>query len=93
MEIDCDIKKEEVEEIVRELLEANEGKKMKKKAVEWKKLADKAASPLGSSSINLKILVSAVLLSEGKCTLLLSLILGSVTSLVFKLSLNLVFYF
>ena len=52
MEIDCDIKKEEVGEIVRELLEANEGKKMKKKAVEWKKLADKAASPLGSSSIN-----------------------------------------
>ena len=33
MEIDSDIKKEEVEEIVRELLEANEGKKMKKKAV------------------------------------------------------------
>ena len=53
-----------MEDIVRELLEANEGKKMKKKAVEWKKLVDKAASPLGSSSINLKILVSAVLLSE-----------------------------
>ena len=65
MEIDCDIKKEEVEEIVRELLEANEGKKMKKKAVEWKKLADKAASPLVSSSTNLKLLVSVVLLSDG----------------------------
>ena len=65
MEIDCDIKKEEVEEIVRELLAANEGKKMKEKAVQWKKLADKATRPLGSSSINLKILVSAVLLSEG----------------------------
>ena len=65
MEIDCDIKKEEVDDIVRELLEADEGKKMKKKAVEWKKLAEKAASPLGSSSLNLKLLVSAVLLSEG----------------------------
>ena len=65
MEIDCDIKKEEVVDIVRELLEADEGKKMKKKDVEWKKLADKATRPLGSSSINLKILVSAVLLSEG----------------------------
>ena len=65
MEIDCDIKKEEVQEIVRELLEKDKGKKMKKKAVEWKKLAEKAASPLGSSSINLKLLVSAVLLSEG----------------------------
>ena len=65
MEIDCDIKKEEVEEIIRELLEANEGKKMKKKDVEWKKLAEEAASPLGSSSTNIKILVSAMLLSEG----------------------------
>ena len=52
MEIDCDIKKEGVEEIVRELLAANEGKKMKKKAVYWKKLADKAARSLGSLSIN-----------------------------------------
>ena len=65
MEIDCDIKKEEVDEIVRELLEADEGKKMKKKDVEWKKLAEEAASPLGSSSTNIKILVSKVLLSEG----------------------------
>ena len=65
MEIDCDIKKEEVDDIVRELLEADEGKKMKKKDVEWKKLAEEAASPLGSSSTNIKILVSEVLLSEG----------------------------
>ena len=65
MEIDCDIKKEEVDEVVRELLEADEGKKMKKKDVEWKKLAEEAASLLGSSSTNIKILVSAMLLSEG----------------------------
>ena len=65
MEIDCDIKKEGVEEIVRELLAANEVKKMKKKAVYWKKLADKAARSLGSLSINWKILVSAVLVSDG----------------------------
>ena len=30
MEIDCDIKKEEVEKIVTELLEGDKGKKMKK---------------------------------------------------------------
>ena len=65
MEIDCDIKKEEVVDIVRELLEADEGKKMKKKDVEWKRLAEEAPSPLGSSSTNIKILVSEVLLSEG----------------------------
>ena len=65
MEIDCDIKKEEVVDIVRELLEADEGKKMNTKDVEWKKLAEEAASPLGCSSTNIKILVSEVLLSEG----------------------------
>ena len=65
MEIDCDIKKEEVEKIVKELLEGDKGKKMKKKDVEWKKLAEEATSPLGSSSPNIKILVSEVLLSEG----------------------------
>ena len=64
MEIDCDIKKEEVHEIVRELLEADKGKKMKKKDVEWKKLAEEATSPLCSTSINLKNLVSEVLLSK-----------------------------
>ncbi|KAF3945748.1 hypothetical protein CMV_027908 [Castanea mollissima] len=63
MEIDFDVKREEVEKIVRELLEGHKGKKMKKKAMEWKKLAEEAISPLGSSSINLKKLVSEVLLS------------------------------
>ena len=65
MEINCDIKKEEVQEIVRELLEEDKGKKLKKNAVEWKQLAEEAASPLGSSSINRKFLVSEVLLSKG----------------------------
>ena len=64
MEIDCDIKKEEVDETVRELLEADEGMKMKKKDVEWKKLAEEATSPPGSTSINWKNLVSEVLLSK-----------------------------
>ena len=65
MEIDFDIKREEVETIVRELLEGDKGKKMKKKAMEWKKLAEEATSPIGSSSINLKNFVSEALLSKG----------------------------
>ncbi|KAM3713734.1 hypothetical protein ACJW31_01G278500 [Castanea mollissima] len=65
MEIDFDVKREEVEKMVRELLEGDKGKKMKKKAMEWKKLAEEATGPLGSSSINLKNLVSDVLLSKG----------------------------
>ena len=60
-EIGIDIKREEVEKIVRELLEGDQGKRMKKKAVEWEKLAEEATSPLGSSSINLKNLLSEVL--------------------------------
>ena len=51
--------------IVRKLLEGDKGKKMKKKAMEWKKLAEEATSPLGSSSINLKDLMSEVFLSKG----------------------------
>ena len=65
MEIDFDVKREEVEKIVSELLEGDKGKKMKKKAMEWKKLADEATSRLGTSSINLKKLVSEVCLSKG----------------------------
>ena len=65
MEIDFDIKREEVEKIVRELLEGDKGKKMMKKAMVWKKLAEEATSQLGSSSINLKKLVSEACLSKG----------------------------
>ena len=65
MEINIEIKREEVEKILRELLVGDKGKKMKKKAMEWKKLAEEATSPLGSSSFNLKNLVTEVLLSKG----------------------------
>jgi UDP:flavonoid glycosyltransferase YjiC (YdhE family) len=65
MEIDNGAKRGEVEKIVRELMEGNKGKKMKKKAMEWKKLAEEATGPHGSSSINLDNLVNEVLLSKG----------------------------
>ncbi|KAL0015324.1 hypothetical protein SO802_002393 [Lithocarpus litseifolius] len=52
MEIDNDVKREKVEKIVRELMETEKGKKMKKNAMEWKKIAEEATCPLGSSSIN-----------------------------------------
>ncbi|KAM3693581.1 hypothetical protein ACJW31_08G178500 [Castanea mollissima] len=64
MEIDNDVKREEVEKIVKELMEGEKGKKMKKKAMEWKKLAEEATEPLGSSFINLNNLVNEVLLSK-----------------------------
>lgn len=64
MEIDNDAKRGEVEKIVRELMEGNKGKEMKRKVMEWKKLAQEAVSPNGSSSINLNKLVDEVLLSK-----------------------------
>ncbi|KAJ4838188.1 hypothetical protein Tsubulata_018751 [Turnera subulata] len=63
MEIDSNVKRDEVENLVRELMEGEKGKKMKEKAMEWKKLALEAAGPNGSSSINLNKLINEVLLS------------------------------
>ncbi|KAJ4829750.1 hypothetical protein Tsubulata_049483 [Turnera subulata] len=62
MEIDNNVKRDEVEKLVRELMEGEKGKKMKEKAMEWKKLAEEATGPNGSSSINLESLINEVLL-------------------------------
>ncbi len=64
MEIQNDVTREKAEKIVRELIEGHKGKKMKKKVIEWKILAEEATDPVGSSSINLNNLVSQVLLSK-----------------------------
>jgi UDP:flavonoid glycosyltransferase YjiC (YdhE family) len=61
MEIDSNVTRENVEKQVRELMEGEEGKKMKKKAMEWKRLALEATRPSGSSSMNLDKLVTEVL--------------------------------
>ncbi|CAN6574021.1 unnamed protein product [Malus baccata var. baccata] len=62
MEISNDVKRDEVEKLVRELMDGEKGKKMKKRVVEWKELAEEATSPHGSSSKNLDNLVNQVLL-------------------------------
>ncbi|THG13617.1 hypothetical protein TEA_024053 [Camellia sinensis var. sinensis] len=61
MEIDNNVKREEVEKLVRELMEREKGKKMKSKAMEWKKLAEKATTPVGSSTLNLDKVVNVLL--------------------------------
>ncbi|KAF7850390.1 hypothetical protein BT93_L5566 [Corymbia citriodora subsp. variegata] len=63
MEIDSDVKREEVERQVRELMEGERGKEMKRKAMEWKELAREATCPSGSSFLNLDELINKVLLS------------------------------
>jgi hypothetical protein len=66
MEIDSNVTRENVEKQVRELMEGEQGKKMKKKAMEWKRLALEATRPSGSSSMNLDKLVTEVLLSRNQ---------------------------
>ncbi|XP_062027194.1 7-deoxyloganetin glucosyltransferase-like [Rosa rugosa] len=64
MEIDNNVKRDNIEKLVRELMEGEKGKKIKEKAMEWKKLADEATAPHGSSSTNLDNLVNQVLLRK-----------------------------
>ncbi|XP_022752954.1 7-deoxyloganetin glucosyltransferase-like [Durio zibethinus] len=64
MEIDSNVKRDEVESLVRELMEAEEGKEMKKKALEWKRKAEEATrNSQGSSYRNLDQMINQVLLS------------------------------
>lgn len=64
LEIENDVKRDDVEKLVRELMEGEKGKEMKNKAMEWKKLAEEASSPHGSSSRTLDNLVNQVLLRK-----------------------------
>ncbi|XP_074329289.1 7-deoxyloganetin glucosyltransferase-like [Apium graveolens] len=64
MEINNNVKRDDVEELVRELMDGEKGKKLKKNALEWQRKAEAATCPSGSSSINLDKLVDEVLLAE-----------------------------
>ncbi|XP_057464419.1 7-deoxyloganetin glucosyltransferase-like [Actinidia eriantha] len=64
MEIDSDVRREEVERLVRELMEGEKGREMKRAAVEWKRKAEEAAGAGGSSYLNLDKLIHEVLLSK-----------------------------
>lgn len=55
MEIDKDVKREEVAKLVIELMNGEKGKEMRKNATELNNKAEKAcASPSGSSTVNLE---------------------------------------
>ncbi|KAB5519212.1 hypothetical protein DKX38_023531 [Salix brachista] len=64
MEIDNNVKREEVEMLVKELIEGGEGEKMREKAMEWKRLAEEAAGPKGTSSINLDKFIHEIISSN-----------------------------
>ncbi|KAG5541765.1 hypothetical protein RHGRI_021558 [Rhododendron griersonianum] len=60
-----EVKRAEVERLVRELMVGESGKKMKSKAMEWKKVfEDAVTAPAGSSYMNFDNLVNEVLLSK-----------------------------
>ncbi|KAJ9705799.1 hypothetical protein PVL29_003755 [Vitis rotundifolia] len=61
MEIDNNVKRVEVEKLVRELMDGEKGKEMKKKVMEWRKLAEEATRPGGSSYDNFNKLLRNLL--------------------------------
>ncbi|KAL7262594.1 hypothetical protein ACSBR1_000873 [Camellia fascicularis] len=63
MEINSDVKREEVESLITELMDGGEkGKEMKRKVMEWKKLGEEAtASSVGPSYLDFEKVVNCVL--------------------------------
>ncbi|AES74875.1 putative 7-deoxyloganetin glucosyltransferase [Medicago truncatula] len=62
MEVDTNVKREEVEKLVNELMVGENGKKMRQKAIELKKKAEEDTRPGGCSYINLEKVIKEVLL-------------------------------
>ncbi|KAI3896289.1 hypothetical protein MKW92_023051 [Papaver armeniacum] len=66
IEIDSAVQRNEVEKLVRQLMESEKGKKMKSKALEWKKKAEESSSPGGSSYVNINKIVNDVLVGRNR---------------------------
>ncbi|KAM3305355.1 hypothetical protein P3S67_012221 [Capsicum chacoense] len=65
MEVDNNMKRDEVESLVRELVVGEKDKEMKIKAMEWKKLAEEAAKKAtGSYYVNIDKLINEILLKH-----------------------------
>ncbi|KAI3901215.1 hypothetical protein MKW92_053776 [Papaver armeniacum] len=66
MEIDNNVKRNEVEELVKELMEGEKGKEMKSKAMVWKRKGMEAVAPGGSSYVNLNKIIDEILHASTK---------------------------
>ncbi|KAL1534345.1 7-deoxyloganetin glucosyltransferase [Salvia divinorum] len=64
LEIEGEVKREKVAELVKVLMEGEKGKEMRKKALEWKRKAHAAAEAGGSSRRNLDFLINQILLKN-----------------------------
>ncbi|KAK6125791.1 hypothetical protein DH2020_040462 [Rehmannia glutinosa] len=65
MEIDSDVKRDEVGEIVKEMIEGDKGKKMRFRAQEWKRIAEVATDVGGGSYDNFDMFINKGLHFEG----------------------------
>lgn len=65
MEINLASKRDEIEGLVRELMEGEKGKKMRKKAMEWKESAVRAVTEGGSSHVNMDKLIEEIIQNRG----------------------------
>ncbi|KAG8363998.1 hypothetical protein BUALT_Bualt19G0080600 [Buddleja alternifolia] len=82
MEIDNDLKRDEVELMVKEMMGGEKGKKMMEKATEWKRKAEEAVAHGGSSYLNLDKLIKGVLLQrEQRSGIPLELVSGHLSRL------------
>nr|AFJ52994.1 UDP-glycosyltransferase 1 [Linum usitatissimum] len=65
VEIDSDVKRDEIDELVKELIDGVKGKEMKETAMEWKRLAEEAAQcEIGHAYLNLESVINNVLLNS-----------------------------
>ncbi|KAK4271265.1 hypothetical protein QN277_019981 [Acacia crassicarpa] len=62
VEIDNNVKREEVEKVVNELMDGEMGKKMRQKVSEWKKIAEQDTRASGSSYMNLEKMIKDVMI-------------------------------
>ena len=63
IEIDNNVQRDEVEKLVKELMDGEKGKEMKNKIMEWKTMAEGATKLGGSSHQNVDKLIAEVLLA------------------------------
>ncbi|KAJ4762549.1 Glycosyltransferase [Rhynchospora pubera] len=68
MEIDNNVKRAEVESLIREIMEGEKGKRMKERAMKWKESVAMATQNDGPSLVNFQKFVNEVLLSKKYCS-------------------------
>ncbi|CAN0841963.1 7-deoxyloganetin glucosyltransferase [Linum grandiflorum] len=65
LEIDSDVKRDEIDGLIRELIDGVKGKEMKERAMEWKRLGDEATQgESGEAYLNLENVINNVLLKS-----------------------------